>query len=213
MLRYEQLLLENKAWAQEMQQADPKFFERLSATQTPEILWIGCSDSRVSPDEITEIKPGEVFIHRNIANLVVHTDMNLLSVLQYAVEVLKVKDVVVCGHYGCGGVKAALGNESLGVIDAWLRQIKDVYRIHSEEIDLHTDETAKVNRLVEYNVKEQLFNLAKTSIIQNAWKQNNFPYLHGWVFDMGDGVIKPMLELAPNAPFGNPIYQFNNLDK
>ena len=153
MKSYEKLLLENKAWAAEKVQDDPNFFNRLLHVQTPEFLWIGCSDSRVPPNEITGTQPGEIFIHRNIANLVVHTDLNLLSVLEYAVNVLKVRHVIVCGHYGCGGVKAAMNRHSLGIINKWLRNIKDVYRFHREEIDGITSEEQRVNRLVELNVQ------------------------------------------------------------
>jgi carbonic anhydrase len=156
MKSYEKLLLENKAWAAERVADDPEFFSRLANVQTPEYLWIGCSDSRVPPDQITGTKPGEIFIHRNIANMVVHTDLNLLSVLYYAVDVLKVKHIIVCGHYGCGGVKAAMTQQSLGIINKWLRNIKDVYRFHKEEINSLEDESSKLNRLIELNVKEQV---------------------------------------------------------
>lgn len=211
MQRYEQLLLENKAWAQEKVTDDPQFFERLVNIQSPEFLWIGCSDSRVPPNEITQTQPGEIFIHRNIANLVVHTDLNLLSVLQYAVEVLQVKHVIVCGHYGCGGVKAALTKNSFGIINKWLRNIKDVYRFHQPEIDALPDEDARVNRLIELNVQEQVMNLAKTSIIQKAWKDHNRPHLHGWVYDLHDGVIRPLMELHANSPLDHSIYEYDNL--
>ncbi len=211
MKRYEQLLLENKAWSKEMTQEDPEFFTRMAKTQTPEILWIGCSDSRVSPSEITQTAPGEVFIHRNIANLVVHTDFNLLSVLQYAVEVLEIKHVIVCGHYGCGGVKAALSQSSLGMIDHWLRHLKDTYRLHQPTVDSMSDEEARTNCLVELNVKEQLYNLANTSIIQQCWAKNKRPALHGWVYDMNDGVIKPIIELEPGSPLQTKVYEYNNL--
>ena len=160
---------------------DPNYFSRLSNLQTPEFLWIGCSDSRVPANEITGTEPGEIFVQRNIANMVIHTDLNLLSVLQYAVEVLEVKHIIVCGHYGCGGVKAAMGNHSLGIINKWLRNIKDVYRIHQDELEAITDEGDRVNRLVELNVQEQVMNLAKTSIIQSAWKHKKQPDIHGWV--------------------------------
>src|SRR6187200_1093736 len=170
MKSYEKLLQENKEWATGKIAVDPAYFDRLSHLQTPEFLWIGCSDSRVPANEITGTQPGEIFVHRNIANMVVHTDVNLLSVLQYAVEVLKVKHIIVCGHYGCGGVKAALTHRSYGIINKWLRNIKDVHRIHREEIDAITDEELQVDRMVELNVQEQVFNLAKTSIVQKSWK-------------------------------------------
>lgn len=211
MLRYEQLILENKAWADEVKESDPAFFDRMAASQNPDILWIGCSDSRVAPETITQTRPGEMFTHRNIANLVLHTDLNLFSVVQYAVEVLKVTDIVVCGHYGCGGIKAALTQSSLGTIDKWLRHIKDVYRIHKEEIDKLPTETERVNRLVEINVQEQLHHLASTSLIQNAWKHHKAPYLHGWVFGLHDGLLKPLVELGPDSKQVDPIYQYDNL--
>jgi carbonic anhydrase len=210
MKAYEKLLLENKAWAKEKSEDDPDFFERLVHVQTPEFLWIGCSDSRVPANEITGTNPGEIFVHRNIANMVVHTDLNLLSVLQYAVEVLKVKHIIVCGHYGCGGVKAAFGHHSLGIINKWLRNIKDVYRFHREEIDAIDTEEHKVNRMVELNVQEQVMNLAKTSIIQHAWKHDQRPHLHGWVYDLHDGIIKPVFEMEAGDHI-DPIYEFDNL--
>lgn len=210
MQSYEKLLLENKAWASEKLQDDPGFFDRLLHVQTPEFLWIGCSDSRVPPNEITGTEPGEIFIHRNIANMVVHTDLNMLSVLEYAVSVLKVKHVIVCGHYGCGGVKAALTQKSLGIINKWLRNIKDVYRFHKEELDNASNEDEKVNRLIELNVQEQVTNLAKTSIIQKAWKYEQRPHLHGWVYDLKDGIIKPVMEMSPGASLGD-IYEYDNL--
>lgn len=207
---YEKLLLENKAWAKEQVQIDPDFFNRLAHIQTPEFLWIGCSDSRVPADKITGTQPGEIFVHRNIANMVVNTDMNLLSVLEYAVDVLKVKHVIVCGHYGCGGVRAAMGNSSLGIINKWLRNIKDVYRIHREEINALNDDETKTNRLVELNVQEQIMNLAKTSIIQRAWKNDQRPHLHGWVYGLHDGIIKPVCEMEPGDTI-DPIYTYDNL--
>jgi carbonic anhydrase len=209
MRTYERLLLENKAWAAEKVYDDPEYFSRLEHLQTPEFLWIGCSDSRVPANEITGTHPGEIFVHRNIANMVVHTDLNMLSVLQYAVEVLKVKHVIVCGHYGCGGVKAAMGNHSFGIINKWLRNIKDVYRFHREEMD-GLDEDEKVNKLIELNVKEQVLNLAKTSIIQHSWKENNYPHLHGWVYGLNNGLIKPIYEM-PAGTHIDPLYEFDNL--
>lgn len=209
-LSYEKLLLENKAWAQEQNQADPGFFTRLSQQQSPEFLWIGCSDSRVPADKITGTEPGEIFVHRNIANLVVNTDINMLSVLQYAVEVLKVKHVIVCGHYGCGGVKAAMNQHHYGIINHWLKNIKDVYRLHREEIDALPNEDDRVNMLTEINVREQIFNLAKTSIIQKAWKEDNRPHLHGWVYGLNDGIIKPVCEMEPGTAI-DPLYEYDNL--
>jgi carbonic anhydrase len=210
MKAYERLLLENKAWAAEKLQDDPEFFSRLSHLQTPEFLWIGCSDSRVPANEITGTQPGEIFVHRNIANMVVHTDLNLLSVLQYAVEVLHVKHIIVCGHYGCGGVKAALTQHNFGIINKWLRNIKDVYRIHREEIDTLKTDDEKVDKLIDLNVKEQVLNLAKTSIVQKAWKNQHYPHLHGWVYSIDNGIIKPIFEMEAGTHI-DPIYEFDDL--
>lgn len=196
---YEQLLKNNKVWAEGMVQRDPEFFERLEKVQTPDFLWIGCSDSRVPANEITGTLPGQVFVHRNIANMVVNTDMNLLSVLQYAVEYLKVKHVIVCGHYGCGGVAAALTNKSFGMLDSWLRNIKDVYRLHKEEVDAQPSEPKRLNRMVELNVMEQVMDLSKTTIIQQAWALRGGPHLHGWVYSLHDGIIKPVMEMSPDS--------------
>src|SRR5690606_31062238 len=181
---YKELLAGNRAWVEEKLNQDPDYFERLSKGQSPEVLWIGCSDSRVPANEITRTKPGDIFVHRNIANMVIHSDMNLLSVLDYAVNILRVKHVIVCGHYGCGGVKAAMTNEQYGLVDNWLRHIKDVYRTHSAELDAIEDEHQRFNRLVELNVIEQVFDLSKTSIIQNAWQSRQLPMIHGWVYDL-----------------------------
>ena len=207
---YEKLLLENKAWAKERVLDDPEFFKRLENIQTPEFLWIGCSDSRVPANEITGTQPGEIFVHRNIANMVVHTDLNLLSVLEYAVVYLKVKHIIVCGHYGCGGVKAAMNTHSYGIINKWLRNIKDVYRIHRDEIDAHNDPEERANKLVEFNVKEQVFNLAKTSIVQKAWKEEQRPEIHGWVYGLKDGILKPIFIMGPGSHI-DPLYTFDNL--
>jgi carbonic anhydrase len=211
MKTYEKLLLENKAWAKERIEDDPDFFKRLSDLQTPEFLWIGCSDSRVPANEITGTQPGEIFVHRNIANMVVHTDTNLLSVLDYAVTYLKVKHIIVCGHYGCGGVKAALSNDDYNqVLNMWLRNIKDVYRLHSTELDAIKEEEAKLNRLTELNVMEQVVHLAKTSIVQRAWKHRQAPDLHGWVYGLKDGLINPVFEMKANAAI-DPLYQYHNI--
>ena len=210
MKAYEKLLLENKAWAAEKVGDDPDFFNRLANIQTPDFLWIGCSDSRVPANEITGTQPGEIFVHRNVANMVVHTDLNLLTVLEYAVHHLKVKHVIVCGHYGCGGVKASMTQHNFGIINKWLRNIKDVYRFHRDEIDIIKDEESRVNRMVELNVQEQVMNLAKTSIIQRAWKQNQFPHLHGWVYGLKDGLIKPVFEM-PAGTHIDPLYEFDDL--
>lgn len=188
---------------------DPDFFERLVHLQTPEFLWIGCSDSRVPANQITGTQPGEIFVHRNVANLVVNTDVNLLSVLDYAVNHLMIKHVIVCGHYGCGGVKAALTNENFNqVLNMWLRHIKDSYRIHRKELEAIQDEDSRVNRMVELNVKEQVFNLAKTSIIQKAWSTEQRPDLHGWVYDLHDGLIKPIVEMKAGTDI-DPLYEFD----
>ena len=205
----ERILLENKAWSKEKLMDDADFFSRLEKLQKPDFLWIGCSDSRVPANEVTNTEPGEMFVHRNIANMVVHTDLNLLSVLQYAVEVLEVKHVIVCGHYGCGGVRAALGNQSLGIINKWLRNIKDVYHNHRDEVDALGDIDIKTNRLVELNVIEQVTNLAKTSIIQHAWKHYNRPTLHGWVYSLSDGILKELYSMDETRGI-DPIYQYNN---
>lgn len=209
---HERLLLENKAWANERVIEDPGFFERLVNVQRPDFLWIGCSDSRVPPDQITQTQPGQIFIHRNIANMVVHTDLNLLSVLQYAVDVLKVKHIIVCGHYGCGGVKAAMTRHSFGIINKWLRNIKDVYRYHQDEIENLASEDDRLNKLIELNVKEQVLNLAKTSIVQKAWQNENSPHLHGWVYDLHDGILRPQLHLEPGSKLDHPIFEYDNLE-
>jgi carbonic anhydrase len=210
MLSYEKLLMGNKAWAKSQLETDPDFFKRLASQQAPAFLWIGCSDSRVPADKITGTEPGEIFVHRNIANLVVNTDLNFLSVLQYAIEVLKVKHVIVCGHYGCGGVKAALSQKRYGLLDNWLKEIKDVYRNNKQELDSLTGENEKFDRLVEMNVREQVFNLSKTSIIQKAWKEEQRPQLHGWVYRLSDGIIKPVCEMDDNSAI-DPLYEFDNL--
>lgn len=189
---------------------DPEFFSRLATLQTPEFLWIGCSDSRVPANEITGTRPGEIFVHRNVANMVVHTDLNLLTVLEYAVNHLKVKHVIVCGHYNCGGVKASMTQHNFGIINKWLRNIKDVYRFHREQLDAIADEEKRADRLVELNVQEQVMNLAKTSIIQKAWEKEQRPHLHGWVYGLKDGLIKPVFEM-PAGTHIDPLYEFDDL--
>ncbi len=189
---YKSLLNKNKAWVAETLSKDEKFFDKLSEGQQPPLLWIGCADSRVPANQIIGAEPGEVFVHRNIANLVVHSDMNMLSVLDYAVNVLKVKHVIVCGHYSCGGVQAAMTNNSYGVIDNWIRHIKDVYRFHSEELDNIKDENDRLSRFVELNVVEQVYDLAKTSIIQQAWRNGQKIEVHGWVYSLANGIIKDL---------------------
>jgi carbonic anhydrase len=211
MYSYEKLLLENKAWAAEKVSDDPDYFNRLAHLQTPEFLWIGCSDSRVPANEITGTQPGEIFVHRNVANLVINTDVNLLSVLDYAVNHLKVKHVIVCGHYGCGGIKASTTKTDFNhVINMWLRNIKDVARIHRQELETIKDEDAKVDRLVELNVQEQVMNLAKTSIIQRAWKHEQRPDLHGWVYGLKDGLINPVFEMKAGTHIDS-LYEYDGL--
>ena len=203
--------MENKAWAQEMLEEDADYFNRLSTLQTPEFLWIGCSDSRVPADKITGTQPGEIFVHRNIANLVIHTDVNLLSVLDYAVNHLKVNHVIVCGHYGCGGVKAAMTNHDFNhLLNMWLRNIKDVYRLYQQELEAIPNEEDRADRLVELNVTEQVMRLAKTSIIQRAWKYGKRPVLHGWVYGLKDGIIKSLFDMQPGAEMNN-IYKYDDL--
>ncbi len=204
---YEKLLHDNKEWAARKVEKDPQYFERLVNVQNPDFLWIGCSDSRVPPNEITQTEPGKVFIHRNVANLVVHTDMNMLSVLQYAVEVLKIKHIIICGHYGCGGVKAAMSHNHYGIIDNWLRNIKDVYRIHHDEIE-KLPESKRLDELVRLNVREQSLNLAKTNIVQQAWANGNDISIHGWVYDLHDGIIETVCEIDSQTDWDNPIYRF-----
>ncbi|PZR39932.1 MAG: carbonate dehydratase [Azospira oryzae] len=189
---YNQLLLQNKAWVSQKTMEDPDFFTRLSKIQKPKFLWIGCSDSRVPANEITGTDPGEIFVHRNIANMVIHTDMNMLSVLDYAVNVLEVDHVIVCGHYGCGGVLAAMGQKQIGIIDNWIRHIKDVYRTYQDELESITDQKQRENRFVELNVMEQVYDLSKTSIIQNAWQKRGKPFIHGWVYSLETGLIKDL---------------------
>lgn len=211
MYSYEKLLLENKAWAKEMLEDDPSYFNRLAHVQTPEFLWIGCSDSRVPANEITGTQPGEIFVHRNIANLVLHTDVNLLSVLQYAVDILQVRHIIVCGHYGCGGVKAAMTKQSYtSIINKWLRNIKDVYRLYRNDLEAIADIEQRTDKLVELNVQEQVNNLAKTSIIQKSWKQYERPHIHGWVYGLKDGLLKSVFEMKPNTHIDD-IYEYENL--
>ncbi len=208
---FEKLLLENKAWAREKVQNDPEYFKRLSGIQSPEFLWIGCSDSRVPANEITGTEPGEIFVHRNIANMVVHTDVNLLSVLDYAVVHLKVKHVIVCGHYGCGGIKAAMTNHDFkAVLNMWLRNIKDVYRLHADKLDIIENEDQRADKLCELNVQEQIMHLAKTSIVQRAWKQEQRPTLHGWVYGLANGILKPIVTMEPGSELDH-IYEYDDL--
>jgi len=204
----DKLFLSNKAWALEMQKNDPDYFKKLAKDQAPNYLWIGCSDSRVPANEIIGAQPGELFVHRNIANMVVHTDLNLLSVLEYAVNYLNVDHVILCGHTGCGGIKAALSQSNFDLLNKWLRNLKDIYYHHREEIHLIKDSEAKVNKLVEINVVEQVHNLIKTGVVQKAWKKGNNVTVHGWVYDMETGIINSLLECDKNAEFDS-IYRYD----
>lgn len=186
---YIQILENNKKWVEDKLTINPNYFKRLCEKQTPPLLWIGCSDSRVPANEVIGAEPGEVFVHRNIANMVIHTDMNMLSVLDYAVNILKVKNIIVCGHYGCGGVLAAMRNDSVGLIDNWIRHIKSVYRLHQDELNDIESEEDRFNRFVEINVKEQVYDLAKTSIVQQAWERNQELSIHGWVYGLNSGYV------------------------
>lgn len=199
----------NKNWANKIKSEDPTFFEKMSATQQPELLWIGCSDSRVPAEIVVGAQPGEMFIHRNIANQVIATDFNCLSVIQYAVNVLQVKHIVVCGHYSCGGIKAALSKQNAGLLitNKWLMHIKNVYRLHQEQIDAMPTEEMRVNRLVEMNVTEQVHALSHTSIVQGSWTKHNSPTLHGWVYNLSDGLLKPLITINPGDPI-HPIYEY-----
>ena len=207
----EKILQANKNWADKVNQETPDFFSELAKLQTPKFLWIGCSDSRVPADQITNTKPGEIFVHRNIANLVIHTDVNLLSVLDYAVRTLKVEHVIVCGHYGCGGVNAAMSNHNFDIVlNMWLRNIKDVYTIYADELDKIEDDKKRSDRLVEVNVIEQVKHLAKTSIIQRAWKHHQKPSLHGWVYGLDSGIINPIFDMDFNSKV-DELYVYDDL--
>lgn len=186
------LFTNNRAWSSGIKERDPQFFEKLAAQQSPEYLWIGCADSRVPANEIIGLLPGEVFVHRNVANVVVHTDFNCLSCIQFAVEVLKVKHIIVCGHYGCGGVRAAMQNNQLGLIDNWLRHIKDVYQKHFDELEAIADENDRVNRLCELNVIEQVNNVCHTTIVQSAWARGHNLAVHGWIYALHDGLLQDL---------------------
>lgn len=207
---YNNLLEGNKRFVKEKLKLDPDFFKKLAKGQTPEVLWIGCSDSRVPANEITDTQPGEIFVHRNIANLVINTDMNLLSVLHYSVKYLKVKHVIVCGHYNCGGVLAAMSNKQFGFIDNWLINIKDIYRVNEKELNSIIDDNLRSRRLVELTVAQQVINLSKTSIIQDEWKNGKYPILHGWVYDLEDGIIKDLNVSIDEHDDLSPIYVFDS---
>lgn len=207
-ITYDSLLEGNKQFVADTLQEDPLYFEKLANGQTPPVLWIGCADSRVPANQITNTNPGEIFVHRNIANMVIHTDMNMLSVLDYAVNVLKVKHVIVTGHYGCGGVLAAMTHKQFGLIDNWLRHIKDVYRVHSKELNAIEDEGKRGDRLVELNVIENVSNLCKTSIVQNAWQNGQDLHVHGWVYSLATGVISDMNVSANNNSKMDEVFRF-----
>jgi carbonic anhydrase len=211
MLSYDRLLLENKAWAAEMVADDPQFFTNLAKLQSPEFLWIGCSDSRVPANQITGTQPGEIFVHRNVANLVVSSDLNMLAVLDYAVNHLKVKHVIVCGHYGCGGIQAAASRKDYKpVLNMWLRNIKDVYFKHEQELNAIGDDTARADRLTELNVMEQVKNLARKSSIQRAWKNEQRPDLHGWVYSLKDGLIRSIFDMKAGSEIES-VYEIDDL--
>lgn len=190
--RLSQLFSNNRAWAEEMTRRDPDFFARLACQQTPRYLWIGCSDSRVSADQIVGLRPGEMFVHRNVANVVVHTDLNCLSVLQYAVEVLRVEHIIVCGHYGCGGVLAALRGDKLGLIDNWLRHVQDVYGKYRKQLDAEPNETRRQDRLCELNVLEQVVNVSQTTVVREAWERGQTLTVHGWIYGLHDGLLRDL---------------------
>jgi carbonic anhydrase len=197
----------NRAWSARMRARDPAFFERLVGAQTPELLWIGCSDSRLPPDQVVGRLPGEIFVHRNVGNVVVHTDLNCLSVLQYGIEVLKVRHVIVCGHYGCGGVRAAMTPQPLGLIDNWLRHIRDVYMANRAELDAIADPGARQNRLCELNVVAQVANVCHTTIVQDAWRRAQPLAVHGWIYDLGDGLLRDLNLVVESTEQIPPAYR------
>ncbi|HLP28181.1 MAG TPA: carbonic anhydrase [Candidatus Didemnitutus sp.] len=205
---FRRLLLNNRAWVKDKLDLRPDFFTVSAREQKPEYLWIGCSDSRVPAEEVTGTQPGELFVHRNVANLVVHTDFNILSVLQFAVDVLQVKHIIVCGHYGCGGVKTAMTKKDLGLINKWLRNIKDVYRFHAAELDAISDLEQRTDRLVELNVIEQVSHISDISFVQHAWKDHRRPMLHGWVYDMKTGELNDIMKVDPGE-HPHDIYEFD----
>ncbi len=197
----------NQAWVRQMTARDPRFFQRLAEQQTPEIFWIGCSDSRVPANQIIGMLPGEVFVHRNVANLVVHTDLNCLSVLQFAVDVLRVKHVIVCGHYGCGGVLAALQQKRMGLVDNWLRHVRDVYEFHQPLLNALPNFPAQARRLCELNVIEQVRHVCETTIVQDAWVREQEISVHGWVYDVADGLLKDLGFCVTGVEELHPLYQ------
>jgi carbonic anhydrase len=197
----------NRAWSARMLGRDPGFFERLVQAQRPELLWIGCSDSRLPPDQVVGRLPGEIFVHRNVGNVVVHTDLNCLSVLQYGIEVLKVRHVIVCGHYGCGGVSAAMSSERLGLIDNWLRHIRDVAMAHREELDAIADPAARDARLCELNVAAQVANVCHTTIVQDAWRRGQPLTIHGWIYTLADGLLRDLGLVVQSAEQIAQVYR------
>jgi carbonic anhydrase len=201
------LLEQNRAWAESVTAHEPDFFAKLAAQQSPEYLWIGCADSRVPANQITGLAPGEVFVHRNVANVVVHSDLNCLSVIQFAVEVLKVKDIIVCGHYGCGGVRAAMGNIEFGLIDNWLRHLKDIYSKHREQLDALQSEEDRLNLFCELNVLQQVYNVCSTTIVQGAWRRGQSLSVHGWVYGLTDGLIKDLHMEISHPEQLDPLYR------
>jgi len=207
-------LQNNQEWANEIKTENPEFFEQMAKAQSPSVLWIGCSDSRVPAEVVVKALPGEIFMHRNIANQVISTDFNCLSVLQYAVNVLKVKHVIVCGHYNCGGIRAALDkqNPDLLIANKWLMHIKYIYRLHQTEIDLLPTESERVNKLVELNIREQIHSLSHTSIVQEAWDKREAPILHGWVYNLQDGLLKTLIEFNPGDAIP-PIFQYRPVEE
>jgi carbonic anhydrase len=199
----------NRAWAKKIKSENPEFFTKLSHQQTPQYLWIGCSDSRVAANQIVGLLPGELFVHRNVANIVVHTDFNCLAVLQFAVEVLKVKHVIVCGHYGCGGVKAAMENKTHGLIDNWLRNIKDVYQRHRTRLDAITDDGERLDLLCELNVIDQVTNACYTTIVQDAWRRGQELAVHSWIYSIENGLLKDLNHCVTGAEQISTIYRFS----
>jgi carbonic anhydrase len=208
---YNQLFENNKKWVAEVTQENPDFFNNLANGQSPKFLWIGCSDSRVPANQITGTQPGDIFVHRNIANMVIHTDMSMLSVLDYSVNVLGIQHILVCGHYGCGGVLTAMGNKQVGLIDNWLRHIKDVYRLHSKELNSISDLHLRADRLVELNVQEQVRDLAKTSIVQNAWANGKELLVHGVVYDIKNGILKDLGVTFGNTDEVEDVYRLETI--
>ena len=193
----------NRAWSERMRERDPRFFERLMGAQTPELLWIGCSDSRLPPDQVVGRLPGEIFVHRNVGNVVVHTDLNCLSVLQYGIEVLRVRHVIVCGHYGCGGVCAAMSPQPLGLIDNWLRHLRDVFMLNRDELEAIRDPAARQDRFCELNVAAQVANVCHTTIVQDAWRRGQPLTIHGWIYALADGLLRDLglaVECADQIP-------------